>query len=202
MLIYLLLVIAGYLAGSFSSAIIVCKLYGGDDPRRQGSKNPGATNVLRLHGKVAAVLTLLGDVTKGLAPVLLASLLGAPDLVIALTAVAAFLGHLFPVYFGFTGGKGIATFVGVLFGMYWPLGIAFSLTWILVALVFRYSSLAGLSAALLTPVYAWKLLPETAYLVSILCMVILMFWRHRSNIRNLVTGKEDKIRFRKAMEQD
>ena len=202
MLIHFLLIVTGYLAGSVSSAIIVCKLAGKTDPRLQGSKNPGATNVLRLHGKTAAALTLLGDITKGLLPVLLARLLEAPDPVIALTAMAALAGHLFPVFFGFRGGKGVATFIGILAGIHWPLGISYILTWILVALLFRYSSLASLTAALLTPVYAWRLLPDPAFQISILCMVILIFWRHRSNIYNLLHGKEDKIRLGKAKHQD
>jgi len=189
---YLLIPLA-YLCGSLSSAVIICKIMRLEDPRLHGSKNPGATNVLRLHGKKAAILTLIGDVLKGLLPLLLAHALPVSDLVIALSALAAFLGHLYPVFFAFRGGKGIATFIGVLFGIYWPLGVAFIITWLVIALLFRYSSLAGLVATALMPVYAGFILPQTVYLSSIGTMVVFMFWRHRSNIRNLLAGREDKI---------
>ena len=193
MLLNIALVIIAYLCGSLSSAVIVCKLMRLDDPRQHGSNNPGATNVLRLHGKKAALLTLAGDVLKGLLPVLLAHSLNAPDLIVALSALAAFCGHLYPVFFGFQGGKGVATLIGVLFGIYWPLGLAFVITWLLVALLFRYSSLAGLGAAALSPIYTLLLRPVVEYIAAISVMAAILFWRHRSNIKNLLTGKEDKI---------
>lgn len=188
-----LLVPFAYLCGSLSSAVIICKMMRLDDPRLHGSNNPGATNVLRLYGRKAAILTLVGDVLKGLLPLLLAHALQTSHLVIALSATGAFLGHLYPVFFAFRGGKGIATFIGVLLGIYWPLGVAFIVTWLVVALLFRYSSLAGLSAAALTPVYTGFILPQNVYLISVSIMVIFMFWRHRNNIRNLIAGKEDKL---------
>ena len=193
MLLNIAIVIIAYLIGSISSAVVICKLMQLDDPRTSGSNNPGATNVLRLHGKKPAILTLTGDVLKGLLPVLLAHALTVPDLFIALSGLAAFTGHIFPVFFGFRGGKGVATLIGILFGIYWMLGIAFVITWLIVALLFRYSSLAGLTAAGLSPVYTLMLAPSAAYIICISIMVIILFWRHRSNIKNLISGKENKI---------
>jgi len=193
MLLNISLVIFAYLCGSVSSAVVICKLMHLDDPRVHGSNNPGATNVLRLHGKKAATLTLAGDMLKGLFPVLVAHAFNVPGLFIALTALAAFCGHLFPVFFGFRGGKGVSTLTGVLIGMHWVLGLAFVLTWLAVAGVFRYSSLAGLLAAGSAPFYALMLSPSPPYIAAISCMVVILFWRHRSNIRNLIAGKEDKI---------
>ena len=193
MLINSALILIAYLLGSVSAAVIVCKLMKLDDPRTGGSKNPGATNVLRLHGKKAAAITLAGDVLKGTIAVLVTQALKAPDLVIALTAVAVFCGHLFPVFFNFHGGKGVATLVGVLFGLHWLLGLAFIGTWLLIALLFRYSSLAALVAATLTPVYTVFLLPDPYYIICNGVMAVVLFWRHRSNIQNLMSGTEDKI---------
>ena len=143
-----LLVPAGYLFGSISAAIIVCRLMGLPDPRTEGSRNPGATNVARLGGKKAAALTLAGDMLKGLLPVLAAHALQAGPLVLALTALAAFLGHLYPVFFGFQGGKGVATALGVTFGLHWMIGLLTAATWLATALLFRYSSLSALVACL------------------------------------------------------
>jgi len=193
MLVNTLLILFAYLLGSISSAIIVCKLMGLDDPRLHGSKNPGATNVLRLHGKVAAALTLGGDVIKGVLPVACAQALNAPDLVIALTGFAAFCGHLFPVYFKFRGGKGVATLIGVLFGMHWLLGLSFILTWIVVAALFRYSSLSALVAAALTPAYTFIVLQSPIYVICNGLLAGILFWRHRMNIQNLIAGTEVKI---------
>lgn len=197
MLLNISIVIIAYLFGSISSAVIVCKIMRLDDPRQHGSNNPGATNVLRLHGKKPAIFTLAGDVLKGIIPVLLAHSMAAPDMIIALSGLAAFTGHLFPVFFRFRGGKGVATLIGVLFGIYWLLGLAFIISWLIVALLFRYSSLAGLAAAALAPVYAFILLPSPEYIISISIMAIILFWRHRTNIKNLIAGKENKIRFKK-----
>lgn len=189
---YLLIPLA-YLSGSLSAAVLVCKLMRLDDPRRHGSKNPGATNVLRLHGKKAAFLALFGDVLKGLLPVLLAQALAVPTQILALTALVAFLGHLYPVFFAFRGGKGIATCIGVLLGLHWPLGLAYIATWMLLAIVFRYSSLAGLGAALSLPVYVYRMQLGQEIMIAVVVMVLFMFWRHRSNIRKLLAGEEDKI---------
>jgi len=199
MLLNITLVVLAYIAGSLSSAVIICKLMRLDDPRLHGSKNPGATNVLRLHGKQVAALTLAGDMLKGLLPVLAAHFLlkhldaNNHDLIVALTALAAFCGHVFPVFFGFRGGKGVATLIGVLFGMYWPLGLAYVGVWLAMAFLFRYSSLAGLTAAALAPVVSMLLHPSRAYIIVITVMALILFWRHRSNIRNLLAGTEDKF---------
>ncbi len=193
MLLNISLVIIAYFCGSVSSAVVICKLMQLDDPRVHGSNNPGATNVLRLHGKKAAILTLTGDMLKGLSPVLVAHAFNAPEIIIALSAIAAFCGHVFPVFFGFRGGKGVATLIGVLLGMYWVLGLAFVLTWLAVAGLFRYSSLAGLLAAASAPFYALLLHPSPPYIAAISCMAVILFWRHRNNIKNLIAGKEDKI---------
>ena len=192
-----LVIIAAYLTGSIASAVLVCKMLGKADPRSEGSQNPGATNVLRLHGKKAAALTLLGDALKGFLPVLLIRFWGAPDLVLGLAALAAFLGHLYPVFFQFKGGKGVATFVGVLFGMHLGLGACFALVWLSLALAFRYSSLAALGAAALAPVYTFWLAPALTLVGCNTVMAALLLWRHRPNIKKLLAGEEDKITFRK-----
>jgi glycerol-3-phosphate acyltransferase PlsY len=194
MLTHVLLVVGGYLLGSVACAVLVCRAMGMPDPRAGGSGNPGATNVLRLHGRVAAMLTLGGDIAKGVLPVLLARYLEAPHWVVASTGVAAFAGHLFPVFFGFHGGKGVATLFGVLLGLHWPLGLAFAATWLAVAALFRYSSLSALAAAVLTPVYAWLVLSERIYVPALAALAAMSIWRHRSNIRNLIAGREQKIR--------
>ena len=190
----LLLIAGAYLLGSISSAIIVCHLLGLPDPRGEGSGNPGATNVLRIGGKKAAAVTLIGDMLKGLIPVLIAKLLGAGVAIQALVAVAAFLGHLYPVFFGFRGGKGVATALGVLLGLHWPVGLLTMATWLIIAKVFKVSSLAALLSILVTPLYIWWLIPERSLIIAMLFMGGLLFWRHRSNIRNLLEGSEDKIK--------
>lgn len=187
------LVVFAYLLGSVSAAIITCKLMGLPDPRSQGSKNPGATNVLRIGGKKAAAITLLGDFLKGLIPVLLASVVGASDSVIAATALAAFLGHLYPIFFGFQGGKGVATALGVLLGISWAVALACLATWLVMAKVFKISSLSALTAAVLSPFYMWLLEPGPVYLAMNIVIAILLVWRHRSNIQRLLSGAEGKI---------
>lgn len=187
-------IIVAYLVGSLSTAIIVCKLMGLPDPRSQGSQNPGATNVLRIGGKKAAIITLLGDALKGLIPVLIAKATGQDLSNLTIIAFAAFWGHLYPIFFQFKGGKGVATAFGVLLGLSWVVGACTLGTWLIVAILFNISSLAALTAACLTPLYVWYWEPNTAFIVMsiILCMVLI--WRHRSNIRNLLKGKEGKIR--------
>jgi len=189
----LILIAFAYLAGSISSAIIVCRLLGLPDPRGEGSGNPGATNVLRIGGKKAAAITLIGDMLKGLIPVLVAKLLGAPLTVQAVVAVAAFLGHLYPVFFGFRGGKGVATALGVLLGLHWQVGLLTIATWLVIAKLFKLSSLAALLSLLVTPLYIWWLIPERSLIIATVFMVALLFWRHRSNIRNLIQGTEGQI---------
>ena len=193
MLMYFAPIILGYLSGSISCAVLVSKAMSLDDPRQAGSGNPGATNVLRLHGKKAAVYTLTGDMLKGILPVLIARALGLHDFLIALTGLAAFLGHLYPVFFNFKGGKGVATFIGVLIATHWLLGLAFIGTWLIMAALFRYSSLSAIIAAVLTPFYSWLLMSSQAYIISFSAMSVLLIWRHRSNIKHLIAGTEDKI---------
>jgi len=193
MLITVLMIVIGYLAGSISTAILVCRAMGLPDPRSEGSRNPGATNVLRFGGKKAAAITLAGDFLKGLLPVLLARLAGLEDIGLALTALAAFLGHLYPVFFGFEGGKGVATAFGAILGLSWPVALAALVTWLFMAFVVRISSLSALTAAVLTPLLGWWFNLPLAYNAAILAMVVLLIWRHRSNIRNLLAGAEDKI---------
>ena len=190
----ILLIIAAYLMGSLSTAIITCKLMGLPDPRTQGSGNPGATNVLRLGGKKAAAITLFGDALKGVLPVLVAHALTDSPLILALTALGAFLGHLYPIFFRFRGGKGVATAFGVLIALAWPVGLAVLVTWLAMAFLFKISSLSALTAAVLAPFYMWWLRPEQAFLAVTVLISLLLIWRHRSNIKNLITGKEDKIR--------
>lgn len=189
------LLIAAYLAGSLSSAILVSKLFGLPDPRSNGSGNPGATNVLRLGGRQAAALTLLGDMLKGLAPVLVAKYLGLPPLVLAGVALAAFLGHLYPVFFGFRGGKGVATFLGVLLGLSWWVGGGVALTWLAMAALARFSSLAALTAAFMAPLYLHWVGAPAEFLIVAVVMTTLLVWRHHSNIRKLLDGTESRISF-------
>ena len=183
----------GYLAGSISTAIIVCHLMGLPDPRSEGSRNPGATNVLRFGGKKAATITLAGDFFKGLLSVLLARLTGVDETGLALTALAAFLGHLYPVFFGFEGGKGVATAFGVILCLSWPVALAALATWLFMAFVVRISSLSALTAAALAPLWAWGFgLPGVPF-SAVLLMAGLLIWRHRSNIHHLLMGTEDTI---------
>ena len=188
-----LFVVLGYLAGSISTAIIVCRAMGLPDPRSEGSRNPGATNVLRFGGKKAAAITLAGDFLKGLLPVLLARGVGVDDVGLALTGLAAFMGHLYPVFFGFEGGKGVATAFGVILGLSWLTALAALATWLIMAFTVRISSLSALTAATLAPLYAWLFGLPLIYSAAILFMAILLIWRHRSNIRDLLAGTEDKI---------
>ena len=185
--------VAAYLFGSISAAIVVCHLMGLPDPRGEGSGNPGATNVLRIGGKKAAAITLAGDMLKGLIPVLAARLLGLDDRWVALTALAAFLGHLYPVFFRFRGGKGVATMLGTLVPLCWPAGLATPLTWLVMAKLFRISSLSGLIATALAPLYVWFACHSRDLTAATAAMTVLLFWRHRRNIRNLLAGIEGKL---------
>ncbi len=185
-----ILVIIAYLMGSLSSAIIVCRSMGLPDPRTQGSHNPGATNVMRVGGKKAAALTLAGDVLKGVFPVL-ATLWIQPDwITLSATSFAAFIGHLYPVFFGFRGGKGVATALGVLLASSWMVGLATIATWLVVFALSRISALSALSAFLVMPVYAYFLVGEPVYTGTLSVITVMLFWRHRSNIRNLIDGTE------------
>ncbi len=193
MLLSILIVTGAYLLGSISSAIIVCRLMGLPDPRTQGSNNPGATNVLRLGGKRPAAITLLGDSLKGFVPMLAAHLLDATPLVLALTGMAAFLGHLYPLFFGFKGGKGVATALGVQFGLHWGIGAVVGLIWLFMAKVVNISSLSALVSMALAPLVVWFLWPAPELILMQILISLILFWRHRSNIRNLLSGTEGKI---------
>lgn len=197
--------VLAYLIGSLSFAVIVSRVMGLDDPRSYGSGNPGATNVLRSGNKKAAALTLLFDALKGLVPVLLVGLFGEPfglgDEAAAWVGLAAFLGHLWPVFFRFKGGKGVATALGVLLGLHVWLGLAAALTWLIIAYFFRYSSLAALVSAVFAPFYQaliWGASPATLALVI---MAALLLWRHAANIDKLIRGTESKIGAKKAAEK-
>jgi glycerol-3-phosphate acyltransferase PlsY len=193
MLIDILFISGAYLTGSVSAAIITCRIMGLPDPRSSGSKNPGATNVLRLGGKKAAIITLSGDLFKGLLPVLAAQLMQLDMNIIALTGLAAFLGHLYPIFFNFKGGKGVATALGVYFGLYWLAGLLFVVVWLLVASISRISSLSALTATLLIPVFFYYI-DESPWVVGTTSvMAILIFWRHRSNIKNILNGVEKRL---------
>lgn len=193
----LIAIAAAYLLGSISFAIVVSHGFGLADPRSYGSKNPGATNVLRSGSKVAAALTLLGDGLKGWVAVALARAFSAElqfdGLSIALVGLAVFLGHLYPAYFRFKGGKGVATALGVLFGFNVWLGLATAATWIVIFVFFRISSMAALIAALFAPFYCVFLFGVTAQSVVVFIMSAFLFWRHRENIRNLLAGKEGAV---------
>jgi glycerol-3-phosphate acyltransferase PlsY len=200
-------VIAAYLLGSLAFAVIVSKVMGLSDPRTFGSKNPGATNVLRSGNKAAAIVTLLLDALKGFVPVVAVRVwghrYGLDDGTVAMVALAAFLGHLYPVFFRFQGGKGVATFIGVVFGIHWLLGIATGLTWLIIAFFFRYSSLASLVAAVFAPLYyllgdRMQWYAEKPVVFALFAMAALLAWRHRENIRRLVQGKESRLGAKKA----
>lgn len=197
----ILLIAAAYLLGSVSSAIIVCRLMGLPDPRTQGSNNPGATNVLRIGGKKPAAIVLLGDSLKGLIPMLAGHLFGVGPAALAGIGLAAFIGHLYPVFFGFRGGKGVATALGVQFGLYWPIGLSVAAIWLFVARVLKISSLSGLISMALAPAIVWLFVwlawpdfGQARVLIGMQLIVTgLLIWRHRSNIRNLIAGTEDRL---------
>ena len=186
-------VLIAYLAGSIASAILVCRAMGLPDPRGEGSGNPGATNVLRMAGKGPAALTLAGDVLKGVAPVLLASGLSRSPTVVALAALAAFLGHLWPLFFRFRGGKGMATALGAIAALAWPVAGVMCAIWLAVAAATRYSSLASMTAAVAAPIAALWIAPHPANPGVLAVIAVLVLWRHRANIQRLVRGTESRI---------
>lgn len=192
-LYYLLYALAGYLVGSISTAIITCKLMGLNDPRSVGSHNPGATNVLRHGGKKAAIITLFGDMLKGLLPVVVVSQLETAPAAIAVTGLAAFLGHVYPIYYGFKGGKGVATYYGALLGFNWITGLVALAIWLGAAFLFKISSLSALISVLAAPFILWHLTQSMELAATLGLMTLLLYWRHRSNIRNIIEGKENKI---------
>ena len=198
----LVFIVVAYLIGSISFAVVVSRAFGLSDPRTYGSKNPGATNVLRSGNKAAAVITLIGDCAKGWLAVGLASWLapryGVTQTGVALVALAVFLGHLWPVFFHFVGGKGVATALGVLLGINPWLGLATLVTWVVIAYAFRYSSLAALVASVFAPFYYALLFGVDVMLGAVTVMSILLIWRHAKNIGQLISGKEGRLGAGKA----
>jgi len=182
-----------YLIGSFSTAIITCKIMGIQDPRQTGSNNPGATNVLRHGGKKAAIITLLGYMLKGLIPVLLAIQLQADTLTIALVALGALLGHIFPVYYGFKGGKGVATYYGVILGINWQVGLIALSIWLVIAALIKISSLSALISIFSTSFLLWYFTHSTELTAAVAVMSLLVFWRHKKNIQLILQGEEARI---------
>jgi glycerol-3-phosphate acyltransferase PlsY len=192
-MISLLLPVCAYLLGSVSSAIVIARLFGLQDPRQVGSGNPGATNILRYGGKKAAILTLLGDVLKGVIPVVAAHTLGADATVLAFTLLAAFLGHVFPLFHGFKGGKGVATAFGALLALNGWVGLALAASWLVMAVTTRYSSLSAITVSLLAPLYVWWFARAPELILATAVMAALLLWRHRGNMQKLIAGTETKI---------
>jgi glycerol-3-phosphate acyltransferase PlsY len=189
----LLFIAIAYLIGSFSTAIATCKIMGIEDPRNTGSNNPGATNVLRHGGKKAAIITLIGDALKGFIPVLVAVQLQAPSLTVALVGLFALFGHIFPIYYQFKGGKGVATYYGVILGISWQVGLTALVIWLVIAKLLKISSLSALISVFMTPIMLWYF-TESVELSSIMAvMSVLVFWRHKKNIQSLLHGSETKI---------
>ena len=191
--------VLAYCVGSISCAVLVCQLAELPDPRTAGSQNPGTTNVLRLGGKKVAIATLVGDALKGVVPVYIAMLINPMPAFIGTVMVAVFLGHLYPVFFEFKGGKGVATAVGVLFALSWPIGFMALGTWLLIALCFRISSLAALAAAFLAPFYTWWWL-NIQFAIPVLIMTLFIFWRHKENLKRIIAKTEPKININKKAE--
>jgi glycerol-3-phosphate acyltransferase PlsY len=191
------LVLGAYLIGSISFAVVVSRAFGLPDPHGYGSRNPGATNVLRTGNKLAALLTLIGDGLKGFIAVFAvaqaAARYGAPDWTVAAAALAVFVGHVYPLYHGFRGGKGVATGAGIVFALHWPLGLLLTVLWLTMAYGFKISSVAGLTAAVLMPLGMFYVKGATPVSWAMLPIALLLVWRHRENIRQLVSGQERTI---------
>lgn len=192
-----LLIIASYLIGSLSSAIILCKLAGLPDPRTEGSGNPGATNVMRIGGKKLAALTLLGDLLKGLIPVVVVKLIGQSDLTVSLVAIAAFLGHLFPLFFNFKGGKGVATAFGAILGLNFFVGLCAFAVWIVVFILTKISSLSALLAAVSVPFFLYFFDAPSSTVWAVIFMDLFLIYRHKANIKRLLSGEEGKLKAKK-----
>ena len=190
MLESVVLICFAYLLGSISSAILLSKIMGFEDPRSEGSKNPGATNVLRIAGKKAAFFTLVGDCLKGIIPVLLAHWLEADQLVVALTAFAAFCGHCFPLFFGFKGGKGVATALAATLGFNWIAGILLIGVWLLFARVFKISSLAAIISFSVLPLLIYWRAQDLRVSMVFVALSVILIWRHKANIQRLISGSE------------
>lgn len=196
MTLFIFLILIAYLMGSFCSAIIICRIFGLPDPREEGSKNPGATNVLRIAGKKYAALVMVGDVLKGTIPVLIAKALGAEPITVAFTALAAVVGHMYPVFFKFKGGKGVATAIGALLGFHFIIGVLVSATWLLVAKFSKYSSLASMVAIIFAPFYALLLTERLDVFPPIFFITLLVLYKHKNNINRLIDGTEPKIKLK------
>ena len=184
----LIAVICAYLIGSISSAVLICRITANSDPRQVGSKNPGATNVYRVAGKKAAVLTLLADILKGVIPVMIAKEFGMGTIEISIVAIAALLGHVYPVFFKFQGGKGVATVFGALLAFHWSIGVSLLFVWAAVFMLTRTSSLSAIIAALTIPLSSYYILPEALIPLNIIAIIVL--WRHYDNILKLFSGEE------------
>lgn len=187
------MIIFAYLMGSISSAIIVCKLMRLGDPRTTGSRNPGASNVLRIGGKFPAFLTLIGDVLKGVIPVVVAESFGFSNMTVAMVGGAAFLGHLYPLFFGFEGGKGVATIVGVILVLSWQTGLCCIATWTVIAILTRYASVSSIITSILAPFFIWAFTQDIYYTGAVSIMALILIYRHRKNIQNLRDGIEHKL---------
>ena len=187
----ILLIVIAYLLGSISTAIITCKVMGLPDPRSEGSNNPGASNVYMIAGKTPAAITLVGDALKGFIPVLIGRLLDMDEMVLSLIALAAFFGHLYPLFFHFKGGKGVATAFGVILALNWTVAIAVLLTWLSVLKLFKLSSLSALITALLTPLYFYYIDTSLTFTVMSGIVSSILIIRHRSNIVKILDGTED-----------
>lgn len=186
--------VMAYFIGSLSSAVIVCRIFNLPDPREEGSNNPGATNVLRIGGKVPALITLVGDFLKGWLPVTMAVMVGAGGFTVGIVALAAIVGHMFPLFFNFRGGKGVATSMGVWFGIYPMIGLLVGLCWLGVAYFYRYSSLAAIISALVAPIVI-LIFGRGAAFLPMLAITAMLIWRHLDNINRLRAGTENKINF-------
>ena len=193
-MLFMFLVVLAYLMGSICSAVIVCKVCSLPDPRTEGSKNPGATNILRLAGKQYAALVMIADILKGTIPVLIAKALDADPFTIGFTGLAAVLGHMYPAFFEFKGGKGVATAIGALLGLNFILGILVAITWILVAKVSRYSSLASIVSIGLAPFYSLIFIYRIAIFIPLLIMALIILYKHKENITRLIDKTEPKIK--------
>lgn len=190
-------IIVAYCVGSICSAVIVCRLFGYPDPRTAGSNNPGATNVLRIAGKQCAITVLIADMLKGLLPVLLVNLLGGNTALLGFVALAAVLGHMFPIFFKFKGGKGVATALGAILGLYWLLGAMVIATWLIIARLTRYSSLASILSVTAAPFYSLMILGNVNAFIPLMIITLFVLYKHHENILRLMDKTESKINLNK-----
>ncbi len=199
---FILFIVIGYLCGSVCSAVIVSRLFSLPDPRLAGSRNPGATNVLRLSGKKYAAIVLLADMLKGLFPVVLAQIFNAEPITVSFTCLAAVLGHMYPVFFGFHGGKGVATAMGALVGLHFLFGVAVIATWLLVANFTRYASLASIISMALAPLYVLLIVGRLDVFPPIFFITLFILYQHRNNITRLIDKEEPKIQFSGTLNEE